>query len=734
MGQNEIMEIQKVKFNDVYSSLEKNELSPYNFYNIDIGIDQYLATEYYLKNPQDNIEKSQKIQKVFLDIEVFTNHNMNSNISEMVLAGKNPVNAISHYYSSENRFYCYFLLPENNKNFSKQQIEDYLNIESSKPVQVGYNDDKSPKYDTYFQKNQESSVELFNNATDLVIALFEKIKSDDPAILSGWNSDNFDYPYLYQFLLNSLGNETEVSKIMSRFSEVSVENGRDRAGNSVRWIRIPEFNIADLMYCYKARDDGGLGLGKKAQSYALNNIALSELGLQKFEYKSEGLTLDQFYEQDPLNFLLYNLWDTVLVQRIDQKTGIIDLYNMQRRKMCTPLSLALRGSSPLFDTYIYGDLKQKNTYVRWGINNEGSFAIPEKEISQIPKITGSKKINWSVSYMTSRETSKILNRFPGAYVKNPVPGIYENSTISDLDANRLYPSMINQYNIGINTFFGRILPPTLNSVFDFFQREFSHRNPNKIPEVVYQRFFLESERFVENLKVDEFDSEEEERNNKFQNKNEAKQFYYFSLVYLYKKILESGFSLDQLMTPKNLNEYLVSKVYFNNLIELMEMCNPQEREYNAYAYKWIINNENINDEIKIIENYNNPNYSIIKLNGKDFSKYLHENQLGVTISGTLFKIHENELSIFYEFLNELYALRNKYKHEMFKYEKNSFDYNEFNRRQSTTKVIMNSTYGLLGMSSFRYSNKWLAKTITTSGRLALKTAQYYAEKYIDSIK
>ncbi len=69
-----------------------------------------------------------------------------------------------------------------------------------------------------------------------------------------------------------------------------------------------------------------MGLGKKSQSYALNAIALKELNLQKYEFKSEGLTLDQLYEQDPLNFALYNLWDTVLAYKIDKKAGLIDLY------------------------------------------------------------------------------------------------------------------------------------------------------------------------------------------------------------------------------------------------------------------------------------------------------------------------------------------------------------------------------------------------------------------------
>ena len=163
----------------------------------------------------------------------------------------------------------------------------------------------------------------------------------------------------------------------------------------------------------------------------------------------------------------------------------------------------------------------------------------------------------------------------------------------------------------------------------------------------------------------------------------------------------------------------------------MEICNPAEKEYNLLAYDYIINQNELNREIKIIENYNEPSYKIVSINGLDLKKYLDKNNLGITISGTLFKRHNNELSLFYNFLNELYSLRKKYKKEMFNYSVNSPEYNEYNRRQLTTKVIMNSTYGLLGMSSFRYSNKWLAKTITSSGRISLKTAQYFAEKYLE---
>lgn len=275
----------------------------------------------------------------------------------------------------------------------------------------------------------------------------------------------------------------------------------------------------------------------------------------------------------------------------------------------------------------------------------------------------------------------------------------------------------------------------MNKSFTFFDRSFGHVTVDDVDKDgrVYNRFMEESERFVMNLPIDEFDEEEEERSNKFGNRNNAKQHYYYLMCYLYRKILDSGYSLSDLMEPKDMNQYIVARTYFNNLLEVMEMANPDEKEYNHHAYKWIINGEDFEEPLRIIENFNEPSYRIITLDGKHFGEYLKDNKLGITISGTLFKIHEEKLSLFYTFLNELYSLRNQYKKKMYTFDKGSFERAEYNRRQLTTKVIMNSTYGLLGMSSFRYSNKWLAKSITVSGRLALKTAQFYAEKYINAV-
>ncbi len=47
---------------------------------------------------------------------------------------------------------------------------------------------------------------------------------------------------------------------------------------------------------------------------------------------------------------------------------------------------------------------------------------------------------------------------------------------------------------------------------------------------------------------------------------------------------------------------------------------------------------------------------------------------------------------------------------------------------------MNINDGLTGMAGFRFSNKWLAKSTTISGRLALKVSQICGELYLDDLQ
>lgn len=180
--------IKRIKFNEILEKLNYNKLSPYNFYNIDIGYDQYFSNLHYKKHLTDNIETPQILKKVFLDIEVFLNHHPGITIQDMLASGEFMVNAISHYYSDEKKYYSYIIPPKNN-NFSEEEYRGHFINESRKLIKVGEDDSGNDIYDKYLEDDEDIVVEFFKDSLTLVTALFTKIKKSDPAILSSFNGD-----------------------------------------------------------------------------------------------------------------------------------------------------------------------------------------------------------------------------------------------------------------------------------------------------------------------------------------------------------------------------------------------------------------------------------------------------------------------------------------------------------------------------------------------------------------
>src|ERR1035437_9261845 len=154
-----------------------------------------------------------------------------------------------------------------------------------------------------------------------------------------------------------------------------------------------------------------VNMGSKQSSYALDFVADEELDLKKKEYKSEGMNLDNLYEKDPINFLLYNIVDVALCVRMNEKLKHIESYNLLRRLMKTSFTASLRGSSILFDTYVNYKLNSEEKYARFGILEESSVSISDDEISTlfIPKTM--KKTVKEVSQQTYRA---ITGHFAGA--------------------------------------------------------------------------------------------------------------------------------------------------------------------------------------------------------------------------------------------------------------------------------------------------------------------------------
>jgi len=163
--------------------------------------------------------------------------------------------------------------------------------------------------------------------------------------------------------------------------------------------------------------------------------------LKKLEYNKEGYALDKFYEMNPIGYLKYNIVDVILCARLNDKLKHIELHNLLRRDMKTPLGLSLRGSSALFDTFFSYDLESHGKKMRYGMTQEMSRSLSEHEVKACVK-PKEKKTKWTIKKVNEKEYRKIVSHFEGAYVKEGLGAIIDSrqGITIDLDARALYPS------------------------------------------------------------------------------------------------------------------------------------------------------------------------------------------------------------------------------------------------------------------------------------------------------
>jgi len=208
-----------------------------------------------------------------------------------------------------------------------------------------------------------------------------------PTIITGWNIDFFDIPYLYNRMVRVLGENK--ARQLSPIKDVIWLKHRNR-------YRISGVACLDYMALYKNFTYS------EESSYSLEAISQKELGKGKIKYDGN---LNDLMHADIQKYIDYNMNDVDLVVDIDRKMKLIDL----ARGICH------KGHVPYEDVYF------STRYL------DGASLTYLKRLGLVAP---SKKI---------RESDAPLELL-GAYVKDPDPGRYK--WIYDLDLTSLYPSII----------------------------------------------------------------------------------------------------------------------------------------------------------------------------------------------------------------------------------------------------------------------------------------------------
>ena len=268
-----------------------------------------------------------------------------------------------------------------------------------------YTEDKN----TYYLKCKDEEY--------LLLKFLEFWRSIDLDIVTGWNIEFFDIPYLINRMKNVLSEKA--ARTMSPYN-IMFEKTVEFRGKENQSYDLAGVSVLDYYQLYRKFSFGN------QESYKLDYIANVELGEKKIDYSEYGNLLE-LYKNNYQKFIEYNIHDCVLVDRLEDKLKFLE------QVMALAYDAKVNYEDTLttvraWDTIIHNYLLDQN------------IVIPQfkKQSMDEPLV--------------------------GGHVKEPRIGL--SKWIVSFDLNSLYPHLIMQYNISPETFVGRTNMPTIDQLKD----------------------------------------------------------------------------------------------------------------------------------------------------------------------------------------------------------------------------------------------------------------------------
>ena len=256
--------------------------------------------------------------------------------------------------------------------------------------------------------NQYDNCFLFEREEDMLNTFLDII--DDADILSGWNSEGFDIPYMVMRTTKILSKDD--TRRFCLWGQLPKQRTFERFGaENLTFDTIGRVHM-DYMQLYRKYTY------EERHSYSLDAIGEYELDERKTQY--EG-TLDQLYNKDFPKFIDYNRQDTMLVARLDKKLRFLDLANELAHDNTVLLPTTM-GAVAVTEQAIINEAHQRGMVVpnRKGRDDQGD------------------------------------TQAAGAYVAFPKKGMHD--WIGAIDINSLYPSAIRALNMAQESIVGQLRP------------------------------------------------------------------------------------------------------------------------------------------------------------------------------------------------------------------------------------------------------------------------------------
>ena len=265
------------------------------------------------------------------------------------------------------------------------------------------------------------------NESELLIRFIDSWKHLKFDVITGWNIEFFDIPYLVNRITKVLGKkEAEKLSPWGIIEEKTVEV-RNRENQTYNIIGISTLDYYQLYRKFKFGNQ---------ESYKLSYIAQEEGVGDKIAFDG---TLDNLYETNPQKYIEYNIHDAVLVDKLNDKLGFIEQVFAFAYDAKVNYNDTMTTVRP-WDVIIHNYLLEQN------------ICIPQFHKQQM------------------------FDSLVGGYVKEPKIGL--SKWVVSFDLTSLYPHLITAYNISPETFIERI--PNFTSVEQILEGNYKNQTEYSI--------------------------------------------------------------------------------------------------------------------------------------------------------------------------------------------------------------------------------------------------------------
>lgn len=264
-------------------------------------------------------------------------------------------------------------------------------------------------------------------------------RANFPDLIVGYNSFSFDVPYIINRIEKLFGEGKKSA--LSPIGSVYGSEKTNKFSQSYVEYTIVGISHLDYMVLYKTFTPG------ERESDSLDYVCMEELDIGKLDYGSSSL--QELCATDWNKFINYNIWDVKLLMMLEEKRKYLEIAKFT----------AFNG-----------------------------FCNLDKAFGKTAVITGSlAKQALFKDRIIFTQTEGAKETIPGGFVKEPVPGLYDNIMVMDL--NSLYPNTIVTLNISPETKVAKVLSKTdeKTTIYSFKSKQTTEVPNDKFYEILRRK-------------------------------------------------------------------------------------------------------------------------------------------------------------------------------------------------------------------------------------------------------